>query len=138
MDLLNKIVELRTFLISETDFFEKTLQNADKEVYSKDPILKRAIDKSLNDIILAAVDLSANFLRLKKRALPKTYRDIVLATYEFVGDSATKMAALIKCRNETIHDYLKLNWENVKTVKNAKIEIIEFIDKIVGQSKEKL
>ena len=99
MDLLNKISELKVFLVSETGFFIKSLQNLDKEGYSKDPVLKRAIDKSLNDIILAAVDLSANFLRLKKRALPKTYREIVLATYEFVGDSATKMASLVKCRN---------------------------------------
>ena len=104
MDLLNKITELQAFLVSETDFFTKMLQTADKEVYSKDPILKRAIDKSLNDIVLAVVDLSANFLRLKKRVLPKTYRELVLATYEFVGEPATKMASLIKCRNETIHD----------------------------------
>lgn len=112
------------------------LYNADKDAYSKDPILKRAVDKSLNDIILASVDLAANFLRLKKRTLPKTYREIVLATFEFVGDSATKMAALIKCRNETIHDYLKLNWENVKTIKNARPEIEAFVEKIVRQSKE--
>jgi len=132
LDLSDKISQLRSFLSAETDFFIKTLQTVDREVYSKDPVLKRALDKSLNDIILAVIDIAANFLRLKKRALPKTYRDIVLATYEFVGEPATKMAALIKCRNETIHDYLKLNWENVKTVKNAKDDIIAFASAIMN------
>lgn len=48
MALQNKIKELIIFIISEIDIFTKMLQGADKEIYTKDPILKRAIDKSLN------------------------------------------------------------------------------------------
>ena len=65
MDLRDKIVELEAFINSEIDIFMKMLQNADREVYIKDQILRRAIDKSLNDIILATVDIAANFLKLK-------------------------------------------------------------------------
>ena len=130
MALQNKIKELEIFITSEIDIFTKMLQNADKETYTKDPILKRAIDKSLNDIILATVDLTANFLRIKKRVVPGTYKEIMLSAYEFAGDLATKMASLTKCRNETIHGYLKLNWENVKTVKNSKDDILAYVNKV--------
>jgi len=82
LDLQNKIHELEYFLTSEIDIFMKMLQNTDKErSTSKPPILRRAIDKSL----------------------------IVLSTYEFIGDLATRIAPLTRCRNETIHGYLRSN-----------------------------
>lgn len=109
MALKNKIKELEVFIVAEVDFFEKLLKGMDRDTYTRDPILRRAVDKSLNDIILATVDIAMNLLRIKKRMVPKTYKDIILATYEFVGDLATKIALLTKCRNETIHGYLKIN-----------------------------
>ena len=135
MDLQNKIRELEIFIISEIDIFTKMLQDIDKEIYTKDPILRRAIDKSLNDIILATVDLAAIFLRIKKRVTPKTYREIILATYEFVGELANKITPLIRCRNETIHGYLKLNWRNINTVNKSKDDILSYVNKIVELTK---
>ncbi|MBI5234391.1 MAG: DUF86 domain-containing protein [Deltaproteobacteria bacterium] len=114
----------------------KMLQNTDREVYIKDQILRRAIDKSLNDIILATVDIAANFLKIKKRVTPKTYKEIILATHEFVGDMSYKIALLVRCRNEAIHGYLKINWENVKVIKNAKDDILCYVNKIVALAKK--
>jgi uncharacterized protein YutE (UPF0331/DUF86 family) len=133
--LRDKIVELEAFIISEIDIFMKMLQNTDREVYIKDQILRRAIDKSLNDIILATVDIAANFLKIKKRVTPKTYKEIILATYEFLGDLSYKITPLVKCRNEAIHGYLKINWENVKVIKNAKDDILSYVNKIVELTK---
>lgn len=135
MDLQDKIHELEGFIISEVDIFLKMLQDTDKEIYTRDPILRRAIDKSLNDIILACVDLASIFLRIKKRTIPKTYKEIILSTYEFIGELAVRIAPLTKCRNETIHGYLKANWENVKAVKNIKDEILSYVNKIVSLAK---
>lgn len=117
MESLNKIKELDAFINQEIDIFMKMLENTTMQVYSNEHILRRAIDKSLNDIILACVDLSAILLRSKKRLIPKTYNEIILSIHEFIGELALKIAPLTKCRNETIHGYLKINWENVKTVK---------------------
>jgi uncharacterized protein YutE (UPF0331/DUF86 family) len=83
-----KIRQIETFVKNETEFFNKLVKDLNREVYVGDPILRRAIDKSLNDIILAIVDLSINFLRIKKRKIPKTYKEIILSTYEFIGDIA--------------------------------------------------
>jgi len=133
-----KIKQIETFIKNETDFFNKLVKELNRDVYVGDPILKRAVDKSLNDIILAIVDLSINFLRIKKRKIPKTYKEIILSTYEFVGDIAYKIAPLTRCRNEIIHGYMNINWENVKTIRASIDEILSFVDKLlnsVGENK---
>lgn len=132
MAYLKKIKELHAFIEQEIDIFMGMLKDTTLDTYMENQILRRAIDKSLNDIILACIDMSAFLLRIKKRLLPKTYKEIVLSTHEFAGELAAKIAPLVACRNETIHGYLKLNWENVKTVKNAKDDILLFSNKILS------
>jgi uncharacterized protein YutE (UPF0331/DUF86 family) len=70
--------------------------------------------------------------------VPKTYKEIILSTYEFIGDSALKIAPLVTCRNEAIHGYLKLNWENVKIIRNAKDDILSYVNKIVELTKNQI
>lgn len=132
MGLQDKIEQIETFIRSEVDFFQSLVKDLDRDGYISNPVLRRAIDKSLNDIVLGIVDLSMNILRLKKRTIPRTYKDIILMTYEFVGDLAYKIAPLTKCRNETIHGYMNINWENVKTVRNSTKEILLFVDKLIS------
>ncbi len=136
MVLSKKIKEIEAFINQEVDLFLKMLQNTTIEVYSAEPILRRAIDKSLNDIVLASVDLAAILLRIKRRVIPKTYKEIILSTYEFIGDITLKIAPLVACRNDTIHGYLKLSWNNVKTIRNAKDDILLYVNKIVSVAEE--
>ena len=65
-----------------------------------------------------------------RRNIPDTYRDSILACHEFIGDVVLKIAPLVKHRNEMIHLYLKINWQNIKVVKNKVDEIREFVDKM--------
>ncbi len=57
-------------------------------------------------------------------------KDTVLACNEFLGDVVLKVAPLTRHRNETIHQYLKINWQNIITVKNKIHDIENFVDKI--------
>jgi uncharacterized protein YutE (UPF0331/DUF86 family) len=117
------------------DIYIKILDSTDRKVYFSEQIIRKAIDKTLNDIILACIDLTTVFLRIKKRVVPKNYRDIILSSHEFVGDLSYKITPLVKCRNEAIHGYLKINWENVKVIKNAKDDILSYVNKIVELTK---
>ena len=135
MDSLRKIKQLHVFIQQEMDIYIKILDSTDRKVYFSEQIIRKAIDKTLNDIILACIDLTTVFLRIKKRVVPKNYRDIILSSHEFVGDLSYKIAPLIKCRNEAIHGYLKINWENVKVIKNAKDDILSYVNKIVELTK---
>ena len=135
MDSLRKIKQLHVFIQQEMDIYIKILDSTDRKVYFSEQIIRKAIDKTLNDIILACIDLTTVFLRIKKRVVPKNYRDIILSSHEFVGDLSYKIAPLIKCRNEAIPGYLKINWENVKVIKNARDDILSYVNKIVELTK---
>lgn len=131
MALLKKIRQLEAFINQEVELFLKMLERTTRDIYLADPILRRAIDKSLNDIIRACIDIAVILIRIKKHVIPKTYKEIILSTYEFIGELALKIAPLVVCRNEAIHGYLKINWNNVKTVQNAKDDILSYMRKIV-------
>ena len=90
---------------------------------------RNILDKTINDIILCIVDIAEECLKKHGRGIPDTYKDTILSCHEFAGDIVLKVAPLVKHRNETIHQYLKINWQNIITVKNRISDIREFVEK---------
>lgn len=118
------------FFLDETiGYFNKKLKGVEKDKYLADRDIRAILDKTINDIILCIVDICEEILKKNKRSIPDTYKDTILACYEFIGDLALKLASLPKHRNETIHQYLKVNWYNIQIVKNKLPEIYEFLNK---------
>jgi len=58
LGLQDKIEQIETFIRNEVDFFQSLVKDLDRDGYISNSILRRAIDKSLNDIILLRVILS--------------------------------------------------------------------------------
>jgi uncharacterized protein YutE (UPF0331/DUF86 family) len=123
---LNRLV---SFLTETIDYFLRKIEGVDRDRYFADRDIRNILDKSINDIILCIVDISEEILKGHKRNIPETYKDTILACYEFIGDIALKIAPLVKHRNETIHQYLKINWQNIITVKDRVPDIREFIER---------
>jgi len=126
----DKIEKLLSFLQETIEYFLAKIQTIDKDKYFADRDSRNILDKTINDIILCIVDLSEECLKKHKRNIPDTYKDTVLSCYEFLGDVVLKVAPLTKHRNETIHHYLRINWQNIITVKNKIPDIQSFADKI--------
>ncbi len=126
----DKIEKLLSFLQETIEYFLAKIQTIDKDKYFADRDSRNILDKTINDIILCIVDLSEECLKKYKRNIPDTYKDTVLACHEFLGDVVLKVAPLTRHRNETIHQYLKINWQNIITVKNKIHDIENFADKI--------
>lgn len=124
-----KYKKLFLFLNETIAYFIQKLEGVDKDKYFADRDIRNILDKTINDIILCIVDISEELLKAHKRNIPETYKDTVLSCYEFVGDTALKVAPLTKHRNETIHQYLKINWQNIIAVKNRIPDIREFAGK---------
>lgn len=124
-----RIDKLLSFLDETIDYFLQKIEGIDRDRYLADRDLRNILDKSINDIILCLVDLSEEILKMHKRNIPETYKDTILACYEFVGDTALKVAPLTKHRNETIHQYLNINWQNIITVKNSVSDIKDFSER---------
>lgn len=126
---INKIERLLSFLDETIDYFIKKVEHVERDRYFADRDSRNILDKTINDLILCIVDISEECLKMRNRAIPDTYKDTVLACFEFLGDIVLKMAPLTKHRNETVHQYLKINWQNIVTVKNRIPDIKEFAGK---------
>ncbi|MEK6591114.1 MAG: HepT-like ribonuclease domain-containing protein [Nitrospinota bacterium] len=125
-----KIKQLLTFINETIDYFLSKIEGVDRDFYFADRDKRNILDKSINDIILCLVDIAEECLKKNKREIPDTYRDTILACHEFIGDIVLKIAPLVKHRNETIHQYLKMNWQNITIVRDKIGDIREFVDKM--------
>ena len=126
---MNRIKKLFDFMDETTDYFLDKLKDVDKDFYFANRDVRNILDKTINDIILCLVDIAEESLKKQGRIIPDTYKDTILACHEFFGDIVLKVAPLAKHRNEMIHQYLKINWENIQTVKNRLPEIRKFTQK---------
>ena len=126
----DKIKHLFAFLDETMDYFLSRAEGVDRDVYFADRDKRNILDKSINDIILCLIDIAEECLKKNKRNIPDTYRDTILACHEFIGDIVLKIAPLVKHRNKTIHQYLKVNWQNIIIVKSKIGEIKEFAEKV--------
>ena len=125
---MDRSSRLLAFMDETLIYFLARSQNVDRDRYFADRDIRNILDKTINDIILCLVDISEECLKKGKRSIPDTYRDTILACHEFLGEIVLKIAPLVRHRNETIHQYLKVNWQNIVTVKNRVPSIKEFVD----------
>lgn len=112
------------------DYFLSRIEMVDRDRYFADRDKRNILDKSINDIILCIVDISEECLKKNRRGIPSTYRDTILACHEFTGEIVLKIAPLVKHRNEAIHNYLRINWQNITVVKNKIEDIKKFVEKM--------
>lgn len=126
---MNRINRLFDFIEGTIEYFQTKIKGVDKDRYFADRDIRNILDKTINDIILCIVDIAECCLKEQKRSIPDTYKDTILACYEFMGDVILKVAPLVKHRNEMIHQYLKINWQNIIKVKKSIPVIKEFIKK---------
>lgn len=124
---MNKADRLLAFLDESLDYFLAKAGGVDRDRYFADRDVRSILDKTINDIVLCVVDLSEECLKARQRAIPDTYRDTVLACHEFLGEIVLTLAPLERHRNEMVHQYLKINWQNILAVRQKVPEIREFL-----------
>jgi len=113
------------FLREEIGYFKDKSQGISYEEFISNKDLKKILNATLNEIILATIDLAGECLRKAGMRVPITYRDIILTTRRVLGDVALKAAPLAKLRNETIHEYMNINWKNIQFLRSKGIRIVE-------------
>ncbi len=133
----NKLTKLKSYLSETVTYFLSKVEGVDRDRYTADRDIRYILDKAINDIILCMTDIAEECLKSHSRSVPETYRQTVLACYEFVGDTATRVAPLVKHRNEMIHQYLRVNWQNIVTVRNRIPDILDFADKVLVSRERK-
>lgn len=121
---------LIAFLVESLQYFETKLEGVDRDRYFADRDIRNILDKTINDIILCIVDVCEELLKSNKKVIPDTYRDTILACHAILGDCVIAIAPLVRHRNEMIHQYIKINWQNIITVKQKVNAIRSFVVKL--------
>ncbi len=124
---MNKAQRLLGFLEDTVRYFLAKVEDVDRDRYFADRDTRNILDKTVNDLILCIVDIAEECLKQQKRSIPDTYKDTILACHEFFGDIVLAIAPLVRHRNEAIHQYLKVNWQNINVVKNRIPDIREYL-----------
>ena len=120
-----QVYEILAFLKEEISYFKTKSKGITFDDFTSDKDLRKILNSTLNEIVLATVDLAGECLKKAGKRIPNTYREIILSTRELLGDIAIKAAPLAKLRNETIHEYMNVNWKNVQYLKSKGIKVVE-------------
>ena len=119
-----QLYDIVSFIKEETAYFQKKARDVRYDDFASDRDLRKILNATLNELVLATVDLAGECLRKAGMRVPTTYKEIILSTRELLGSIALKTAPLAKLRNETIHEYMKVNWKNVQFMRASGIENI--------------
>ena len=125
-------------LIKLTDFLETELADYDKykdldfKTYEGDREKRRSIERWIENIVNASIDIAKILLASEKKQLPDTYVDILklLVTLpNFNEERADKIAFFVKLRNIIGHEYLDLRFSQIQEfIKESKIIYAYLID----------
>ncbi len=111
-----KLTELIHFLDIEIKEFPD-YQNIDFKTYQEDKIKRRNIERWIETLVIAAIDVAKIILSSNKKKMPATYiealRDFAIFA-DFSEEESKKFAQFAKLRNIIAHEYLDIRFEEVK------------------------
>ena len=114
------------------DFIEVELKDRDQfrsvtlKRYQTDRNLRRNLDRWVEMLINAAIDVGKIILGSERRPVPYTYGQILadLEATEHFSDLAGRLKPLAALRNVLAHEYLELRWERVASFVGAGADAI--------------
>ncbi|MBU3965169.1 DUF86 domain-containing protein [Patescibacteria group bacterium] len=98
--------------LSDTDKF-KPLTRLE---YEQDHMKRRQVERWIENLINAAIDISKTILASQKRPIPSTYREILKGIDAIVGfpeGAGEQLAKWTELRNILAHEYLDIRWKRI-------------------------
>lgn len=112
-DILNKrLIFLESELNDINEFQKLTLLE-----YQKDSMKRRQVERWIENLMNAAIDISKTLLASEKKTIPDTYRQ-VLENLEILGvfpeGTGKELAYWVELRNILAHEYLDIRWKRIE------------------------
>lgn len=120
------------FLQNEYNALEKFQKLTWKE-YTEDDDKRRNVERWIENLVMATIDVAKIILASQKKEIPQTYRETILFfVSKFMNEEeARKFSQFAEMRNIVVHEYLDIKWEKIsKFIKNASKFYPIFIKKI--------
>ena len=112
-DILNKRL---IFLDSELKDADK-FHNVTQFEYERDNAKRREVERWVENLMNAAIDISKTILASEKRPIPSSYREIlrgISLLSDFPKDLGEQLANWAELRNILAHEYLDIRWKRIE------------------------
>lgn len=119
-------------------FIEEQLRLTDvyrqftQEEFEAEPRKLNEMERWLENVMNAIIDISKVVVGSKKTLIPHTYRDLVKrAAHEFglSEDFSSQFEGWVKIRNELAYEYLDIKWKRISEfAETSPVPIAQFID----------
>lgn len=127
-------------ILKRIDFIQIELNDLDEykkltyEVYNTDRITRRNVERIIENISNALIDISKIIIANENIHIPNSYREIILKLGEIETideELAKSIAEIARLRNVLAHQYLDIKWSYVTTFITDKInDVYKFIDAV--------
>ncbi len=109
-DLIKHIVFLENELQDLSSF-----QGVTQEQYTHDRMMKRNIERWVENLVMASLDIAKIILSSEKKNVPDSYRETLrsLGLHYFDESFAEQFADFAELRNLVAHEYLDLRWKRI-------------------------
>lgn len=112
-DVLNRRLVFLDSELRDADKFQKLTQ---KE-YEADSMKRRQVERWIENLMNAAIDIAKTILASEKRPTPSSYREILRAMGslpDFPETLGTRLAGWAELRNILAHEYLDIRWKRIE------------------------
>lgn len=113
----SKVISFLDYLERELPFLSEYEREVDWKVYQTQRSKRLEIERWVESLINATLDISKMLLAVGGEEVPETSREILFNVGAFVFDEEVKAEAfseLAKIRNTLAHRYLDVKWEDIK------------------------
>ena len=134
--------EAKSRLILRFDYLLTYLPEKDKflksdfDTYKDNPDQRRNMERWVENIVNATIDIAKIILVSEKKQMPKSYREALLNFGLFLGlkqDEAKKFSEIADLRNLLAHEYLDILYERIR---DFLINISPFYERLISFLKD--
>ncbi|MEW6536904.1 MAG: HepT-like ribonuclease domain-containing protein [Candidatus Auribacterota bacterium] len=113
-------------------------KNINFKIYSDDALKQLSIERLIENIVNASIDIAKIILASEKKRIPEKYQETLLLFGFFISfdeEVAKKFARYAELRNILAHEYLDIRFERIKnfieTAEPIYNKVIDFVNKLL-------
>lgn len=130
----SQIRERLDFLIGEFEEIEE-IKKISWQDYLKDSFKQKIIERWIERIVMASIDIAQIILASEKKRIPESYQDTLRIFWIFYvnenEENARKFGEFAKLRNIIAHEYLDIKWKRIKNfIQEGEKLYSQFLEKV--------
>ena len=113
----SKLIPHIEYLEKELSFLELYKKETDWKVYQSQRSKRLEVERWIECLINATLDISKMLLTIREEEIPETSREVLFRIGSYIynkEEEAENFSELAKIRNTLAHRYLDIRWQDIK------------------------